>query len=789
MTLTDPGWEDANNRYLSASLRWVRARLEALAASAHPAARRTVPPADATAQRPSGPAPLDAVPTARATLRPPEPVAAHPRRHWWGGRINPEPPPVPTVSPSPATADSRSDATADFRSDVTADSRSDVPAPTGSLTDQETVRSAAAERVDAAAAMPGAPPALELLAQRLALTDFERDTLLLCVAPAVDPSLGAAIARAAGDPAATAPTFALAMRLFDDARWDVQSGDRGLRYWRLVEVVAGPAQPTTTAPLRADDRIVNLVKGLNHVDERLVGLVEERVDPAPGLTLPPSGTAAAERLLTALVSPGVDGRFPVVEVVAPDADTAEVLCARAFRHVHRALFRVNAPALAGLGPDVEVVGRLWQRESLLLPVALLVDACEDDLADPHLAGPLRRFLGQVDALVVLAVREVWPLRGRPVLAVDAGRPSVREQRDLWAAATGQPPDGVPADLAAQFRLSLPTLHRIAALARDRLAAVPPAGGQPRPEPEPQAEPEPDAGDADRLRDLLWAECRAASRPRLETLARRVVPRAGWSDLVLPREQLDILHRLADQVRYRTRVMSDWGFDERLARGSGITALFTGPSGTGKTFCAEVLAHELDVDLYQVDLSSVVNKYIGETEKNMRRVFDAAEDGGTLLFFDEADALFGRRSEVRDSHDRYANIEVNYLLQRMEAYHGLAVLATNLRGALDPAFLRRLRFVVEFEVPAPAERRLLWAKAFPAGVPCGDLDLDVLAELNVNGATIQQIALAAAFLAAGGGGEVDTGTVLRAARTEFRRLDLPLPSAVASASRAVLAGRP
>jgi SpoVK/Ycf46/Vps4 family AAA+-type ATPase len=271
---------------------------------------------------------------------------------------------------------------------------------------------------------------------------------------------------------------------------------------------------------------------------------------------------------------------------------------------------------------------------------------------------------------------------------------------------------------------------------------------------------------------------------MEALAVRTKPQAQWDDLVLPDEQLDLLRQLLGQVQGRQKVMLDWGFERRLARGAGITALFAGPSGTGKTFAAEVLAGRLGLDLYRVDLSAMVNKYIGETEKNLRRVFDAAEDGGALLFFDEADALFGRRSEVRDSHDRYANIEVNYLLQRMEAYHGLAVLATNLRGALDPAFLRRLRFVVEFDVPGMVERRRLWARAFPAAVPVRDLDLDQLARLSANGAAIQQIALGAAFLAADENTAVDTVTVLRAARTEFRKLGLPLPVMPAARAGAV-----
>lgn len=212
-------------------------------------------------------------------------------------------------------------------------------------------------------------------------------------------------------------------------------------------------------------------------------------------------------------------------------------------------------------------------------------------------------------------------------------------------------------------------------------------------------------------------------------------------------------------------------------GFGISVLFAGDSGTGKTMAAEVIANALRLDLYRIDLSAVVNKYIGETEKNLRRVFDAAEDGGMVLFFDEADALFGKRSEVKDSHDRYANIEINYLLQRIEAYRGLAILATNMKSALDHAFLRRLRFIVEFPFPGIPERRRIWQRVFPADTPrTASLDFDWLARFNLTGGSIHNIALNAAFLAAQAGTPVTMPLVLEAAKIELRKLELPINNA-------------
>jgi SpoVK/Ycf46/Vps4 family AAA+-type ATPase len=231
--------------------------------------------------------------------------------------------------------------------------------------------------------------------------------------------------------------------------------------------------------------------------------------------------------------------------------------------------------------------------------------------------------------------------------------------------------------------------------------------------------------------------------------------------------------LVAQVRGRSTVLRRWGFGERIARGNGVTAMFTGQSGTGKSLAAEIIAHELDLTLYRVDLSGVVSKYIGETERNLRRVFDAADEGGVLLLFDEADALFGKRSEVKDSHDRYANIEVNYLLQRMEDYAGIAILTTNQRNAIDHAFLRRLRFVVSFPFPSRDERKLLWMNAFPERTPVTELDVDRLATLSASGGMIRNIALNAAYTAAGNDGSVTTELVLSLAHLEFLKHDLPV----------------
>jgi SpoVK/Ycf46/Vps4 family AAA+-type ATPase len=269
---------------------------------------------------------------------------------------------------------------------------------------------------------------------------------------------------------------------------------------------------------------------------------------------------------------------------------------------------------------------------------------------------------------------------------------------------------------------------------------------------------------------VWRAARDRTHAGMESLAQRVEPRNGWDDLVLPDTVAAQLVELAGQCTSRAVVYERWGFGAKLTRGRGLTALFAGPSGTGKTLAAEVLASELDLAMYRIDLAGVVSKYIGETEKNLRRVFNAAEGGGAILFFDEADALFGKRSEVRDSHDRYANIEVDYLLQRMEEYRGLAILATNRKSHIDQAFLRRLRFVIDFPLPSEELRMRIWRRAFPPDAPIEGVDWDVLARLEISGASIKSIALYAAFLAAGDGGVIGMEQLVRAAVREYSKID-------------------
>ena len=269
--------------------------------------------------------------------------------------------------------------------------------------------------------------------------------------------------------------------------------------------------------------------------------------------------------------------------------------------------------------------------------------------------------------------------------------------------------------------------------------------------------------------LLWDAARRQPEHALERLAALVAPAFSLDDLVLTDETEAKLRELIAHVALQHVVLDDWGFRRRLPRGQGVAALFTGPPGTGKTTAAEALARELGQDLYRIDLSAVVSKYIGETEKNLAAAFDEAERGSAVLFFDEADSLFGKRTEIRDAHDRYANLEVNYLLQRVETFTGLVVLATNRGSAMDEAFLRRLRFVIRFDAPDEALRRRLWRRSFPTEATLDELDWDALARAELAGGNIQSAALAAAYLAAQNGGTITSEHVEHALLREYQKL--------------------
>lgn len=603
----------------------------------------------------------------------------------------------------------------------------------------------------------GPPPPLEEFSARFGLSPFEKSVLLLCAAAEFDRAIPTLCGEALGSDE-SAPTLGLCLELFDEPRWDVLSPERPLRRWQLIEILQRGALPLTASPLRIDPRILHFLRGLEVRDERLASHICP-FDVQAASPLAESQTellAEIDATWRIVDETGPGERPPLFVLTGPDRLAKQTIALRLAESRGCEIRRLPALLLPTDAAQVEQLARLWNREASLAPVLLYVDAAEADAASLHRFSPLMRFLSQCSCAAWADLAEPVEIPGRRTEVVEVGLPTRSEQYEAWLEGLTPRDPGAAKQLAGQFQFPLARIAEIASPSRG--AAVPDRTPQ---------------RSVEQRENSPWDRSRDACRAGMDALARRIDLKADWDDLVLPEEEQTLLSAVAGQVRHRLRVLEDWGFEARSNRGLGVTALFAGESGTGKTMAAEVIARDLRLDLYRIDLSQVVNKYIGETEKNLKKVFDAADASGAILLFDEADALFGKRSEVRDSHDRYANIEVNYLLQRMEGYRGLAILATNLKSSLDTAFLRRLRFVVDFPFPTVSLRRRLWERAFPSTTPLDGLDLDHLAKLHLAGGSIANIALNAAFAAAATGAPVAMPVLLAAAKAEYRKLQRPM----------------
>jgi hypothetical protein len=587
-------------------------------------------------------------------------------------------------------------------------------------------------------------PMLDFLCGQFQLSAFERALILLCAGAELEPDWAGLCARAEGA-GGDYPSFGLAFSVLPGAHWSALSPQSPLRYWQLLQV--SERAPLTRAKLSLDERILLLLLGVGALDKRLAGLAQPLAAPA---SLPGSHRQQAERLRRLLEESAGDP--PVIAIHGDDPGAGRAVAAQACTELGLSPFVLRADDLPANAEERALLACLLTREWILGRAVMICEAAQGSV--PALGA----FLDQLSGPAILIGGAPAPMR-RERTPLEVGKPRTEEQRLLWRAAleSAEADDAELARLAAHFDFGAADIA--AAAAGARLAA-----------------------DATTRTQALWQACQRRSRDRLERLAQRIAPRAAWEDLVLPEGQLAILHDLARQVSHRATVYEQWGFAAKGARGLGISALFTGESGTGKTLAAEVLAAHLGLDLYRIDLAAVVSKYIGETEKNLERLFSAAESSGAVLLFDEADALFGKRSEVKDSHDRYANIELAYLLQRMESYRGLSILTTNLKSLLDAAFLRRIRFVVQFPFPDAAQRAEIWRRIFPEPLPRAALRIDQLARLHIAGGNIRNIALNAAFLAADDGGTLNMGHLARAARTEYAKLEKPLSEAEIGAWR-------
>jgi hypothetical protein len=622
------------------------------------------------------------------------------------------------------------------------------------------------------------------LAHTFGFSPLEMQTVIICLAPELHRKYDRLYAYLQDDITRKKPSVDLVLTLLCSTESDRPNPDLSdrwrarayfsetapLSYAGILQTVEDPQSPSGVSDLgrflRLDGRILNYLLGNQQIDGRLVNLATLY---SPRQTLEqvwvePSATTQLAHLLQRHFSPVSQERRRVVVYLQGAVGVGKrELALGACAQLNCPLLYCDLELLLAHGSEAEHLLRLVFREGLLRPMALYFDRLDRLIGDEPKARVFLKLLARVMAdygwLAFLAGEKPWHpqdlFESMVFQEIALPLPDMALRTAIWKQSLDNHLPSAAAtwatQLANQFRLTPGQIRSAVARAIDQCTVT---DGQP---------------DLD-LADLYTA-CRLQAHHKLGELVVKIEPHYGWQDLILPNDKLAQLKEICSQSRHRYRVFSDWGFDRKLSHGKGLSALFSGPPGTGKTMAAEVIAHDLQVDLYKVDLSGVVSKYVGETEKNLSRIFQAAETSNAILFFDEADALFGKRTEVSDAHDRYANIETSYLLQKMEEYEGIVILATNLRENMDEAFTRRLRFIVEFPFPDESHRRHIWKTHFPSEAPLSEeVDYQFLArKFQIAGGNIKNIVLNAAFYAAEDGGEIATEHILRGAKREFEKI--------------------
>jgi AAA+ superfamily predicted ATPase len=611
-----------------------------------------------------------------------------------------------------------------------------------------TLLMAVVDRVVACLEQADEIPALPLVGriaevqERFSLAEFELDLLLFCAAAELESQVGERCAQVNGDANKSYPTYGAALACLPNPEWAALTSDRPLRRWQLIEI--GPGNSLMQAPLRIDEQILHYLVGANASCDRLRAVLHPlRLRPV----LVDSHNALVQHIEQFWCESAEkrSGLLPIVQLWGSDTVSQRAMAAAVCEQLDLRGGMIAPDWITTDPVQLEQLQVLLEREFILNDLVLVIPWDEHSHDEEKRKSMIGQWLDRLNLPIILLSRNPIAQRHRSMISLEVTVPTMAEQRSLWS-------ESITIETAA-IQTLIDNFNLDAATIREVASQVP--------------------GAIEKPAALLWNLCRQQARPKLDALALRMQSGITRDDLVLSTNEAQVLASIVAHVQQRTQVYETWGMGHRNTRGLGISALFAGPSGTGKTTAAEAIANELQLDLYRIDLSTVVSKYIGETEKNLGRIFDAADRGGSILLFDEADALFAKRSQVTDSKDRYANMEVSYLLQRMETYRGLSVLTTNLKGSIDTAFFRRIRFVVQFQFPDLQQRSEIWAKVFPATVPTADLDVMKLAKLNLAGGNIRNIALNAAFIAANDGEPVQMKHLLRSAQAEYVKLERPL----------------
>ena len=585
------------------------------------------------------------------------------------------------------------------------------------------------------------------------LSPFEILVIFLCLAVEIEPSIGQLCAEMQGKELPY-PTVNLALTLLPQPSWSAFNADSPLFRWQFIHLQE--TRPFTLSPLSIDRPIFFYLLGESYVDPHLEGFIqpfsEENTVP-----LTPSQKEIAASFRSAWEHPSSPSAPPIFQLYGNDSVVCRAIAQAACQPDGRPLYRASLssftphPGNAFDSAQLKFVAGRWQRAARLTNAVLLLECHDVDLSEPTLRLVLKTLLSELKAPLVLSADERVRVPEIALRTIEVPLPNYEERKAIWKATLGdRAPDRALEAIADFFALPLQDITAICDRIPDHIESP---------------------GD---LAVCLWHGCRHQARARLDAIAQRVETPLTWQDLILPDECMQLLESIVATTRNRFIVHHQRGFVRKSERGLGLCALFAGQSGTGKTTAAEIIAKTLGLDCYRVDLSTIVSKYVGETEKNLKQIFDAADAGGVVLLFDEADALFGKRGEVKEARDRYANMEVSYLLQRIETYRGLAILTTNLKQSIDDAFLRRLNFIVKFPFPDAAQRERIWRRAFPEDMPVEDLDYKKLAKFSVAGGNIRNITISSAFMATDAEGPVTMAHLLEAARQEYVKLERNLP---------------
>jgi ATP-dependent 26S proteasome regulatory subunit len=611
---------------------------------------------------------------------------------------------------------------------------------------------------------------LRILERLFHLSALEVDTLLVCLLPELDLRYKKLYGYLQDDITKSNPMVDLLLHLvcetFEErllARQSFLPGAPLMKY-HLVQYSDDRTyvkEPLMARCLQIDERVIEYLLGIDRIDSRLLPFTH-LAQSGTGLrdvVLPDETMHRLSRLAGQFKGESLVSYFRGNTGVGKKA-TAGAICSQ----LGTPLLVADVNRMVAADIPLELSVPLIFREGRLQNAALYFDGFDTLFSDEkETGGGYQAVINEISSYpqwVFLSGEKTWEpsgtLRDRHFVNVEFNMPSNLERRKLWAECWNghiKLADGVDINtLADKFRLSGDQIQNAAATARSIALWRDPEQGLV-------------------TNDDLYSACRQQSRHKLHTLARKINPKYRREDIILPKDQMEQLREICCYVEHYYTVYSDWGFDRKLSLGKGLNVLFAGPSGTGKTMAAEIIASELGLELYKIDLSAIVSKYIGETEKNLDLIFREGQMSNAILFFDEADALFGKRSEVRDSHDRYANIEIAYLLQKMDEYDGVVILATNLRKNIDDAFARRMHFSLEFPIPEAPDRYRIWKSIFPSEAPLtGDIDLHFMAnQFKITGGNIKNIALGAAFLAAEDGGRINIENLIRATKREYQKM--------------------